>query len=95
MAEQSTNTDIDTLKSDIKQLQADFAKIAGTMRDIASNGATGAGQQMQASTGKVWTEVKRHAGEVGREIEERPVTSALTTFGAGILVGLLLTARRG
>jgi ElaB/YqjD/DUF883 family membrane-anchored ribosome-binding protein len=93
MADQ-TNTDITALQTEIKQLRADFAKIAGTMRDIASNSVAGAGERMQASTDKVWTEVKRHAQDVGREIEERPVASALTAFAAGVLLGLLLNARR-
>ena len=94
MAEQLTNTDIAALQTEIKQLRADFAKIAGTMRDIASNSVAGAGQQVQGSTEKVWTEVKRHAENVGAEIENRPVASALTAFGAGILLGLLLNGRR-
>ena len=50
---------------------------------------------MQASTEKVWTEVKRQAGSVGREIEDRPITAVLTAFGAGVLLGLLLNRHRG
>ena len=94
MAEQLTNTDIAALQTEIKQLRTDFAKIAGTMRDLASNSVAEAGQQVQASTEKVWTEVKRQAGTMGREIEDRPVAAALTAFGAGILLGLLLNGRR-
>ena len=94
MADQ-TNTDIAALQTEVQQLRADIAKIAGTMRDIASNSVVEAGQQVQASTEKVWTEVKRQAGSVGREIEDRPVAAALTAFGAGVLLGLLLNGRRG
>ncbi len=94
MADQP-NTDIAALQSEIKQLRADFAKIAGTMREIASNSVVGAGQQAQASTEKVWTEVKRQADSVTREIEERPIAAALTAFGSGILLGLLLNRHRG
>lgn len=89
------NTDIAALQTEMKQLRTDFAKIAGTMRDIASNSVAGAGQQVQASTDKVWTEVKRQVQSAGREIEERPIAAALTAFGAGVLMGLLLNARRG
>jgi ElaB/YqjD/DUF883 family membrane-anchored ribosome-binding protein len=94
MADQ-TNTDIAVLQTEIKQLRADFAKIAGTMRDIANNRVAGAGQQVQASTEKVWTEVKRQAGNAGREIEEKPVASVLTAFGAGVLLGFLYNRCRG
>jgi hypothetical protein len=94
MADQLTSTDVTALQTEIKQLRADFAKIAGTVRDLAGNSVVEAGQQVQASTEKVWTEVKRQAGSVGREIEDRPVAAALTAFGAGILLGLLLNGRR-
>jgi len=89
VADQPT-PDVAVLQAEIKQLRTDFAKLAETMHDIAA----GDGQQLQASTEKVWTEVKRHAGNVGREIEEKPIASALTAFGAGILLGLLLNRRR-
>jgi ElaB/YqjD/DUF883 family membrane-anchored ribosome-binding protein len=94
MAEQLTNSDIAALQTEIKQLRADVAKIVATMRDIAGNTVAGAGQQVQDTSEKVWTEVKRQAENVGAEIENRPVASALTAFGAGILLGLLLNGRR-
>ena len=71
----------------IKQLRTDFAKIAGTMRELASNSVAGAEEKMAASADKVWTEAKRHVQTVGREIEERPIASALTAFATGIILG--------
>ena len=70
-----------------KQLRTDFAKIAGTMRELASNSVAGAEETVVASADKVWTEAKRHAQTVGREIEERPIASALTAFATGIILG--------
>ena len=89
------NPDIAALQTEIKQLRTDFAKIAGTIHDIASHGVATAGQQVQASTDKVWSEVKRQADSVTREIEQNPIAAALTAFGAGILLGLLLNRHRG
>jgi len=94
MADQPS-ADIAALQTEIKQLRADFAQIVGTIRDLASDSVAAAGQQAQAQTEKVWTEVKRQADSVTREIEERPVAAALTAFGAGILLGLLLNRHRG
>ena len=94
MADQN-NADIAALQTDIKQLRTDFAKIAGTMRDLASNSVAGAEEKMTASADKVWTEAKRHAQTVGHEIEERPLASALTAFAAGVVFGLFLSGRRG
>ena len=92
MADQP-NADIAALQTEVKKLRADFAQIAGTMRDLASNGA--ARQQAEAATENVWTEVKRHADGVTQEIEERPIAAALTAFGSGILLGFLLNRHRG
>ncbi len=94
MADQP-NADIAALQTDIKQLRTDFAKIAGTMRELASNSVAGAEEKVVASADKVWTEARRHAQNVGREIEERPIASALTAFATGIILGLLLSGRRG
>ncbi|MGC2411796.1 MAG: hypothetical protein WA459_03740 [Stellaceae bacterium] len=93
MAEKA-NADIDALQTEIKQLRADFAKLTDTMRDIENNGVAQTGHA-QASAEKVWSEVQRQAGSLGREIEERPIAAALTAFGAGLFLGRLLTARRG
>jgi ElaB/YqjD/DUF883 family membrane-anchored ribosome-binding protein len=90
-----TDTDIAALQTDIKQLRTDLAKIAGTMRDVISNSVAGAGEQVQASTQKAWSDVKRQAYTVGREIEERPLTAALTAFATGVILGLFLNRRRG
>jgi hypothetical protein len=89
-----TTTDIAALQVDIKRLRADIAKIAGTMPDGVANGIAEAGETVQASTEKVWSEAKRHAQSVGREIEQKPLASALAAFGAGILLGVFLNGRR-
>ena len=87
--------DIATLQADIQQLRADFAKMATTMRDVAGSGIVKVGDKAQASAEKAWVEVKRQAQQGGHEIEERPFASALTAFGTGLILGLLLSARRG
>jgi ElaB/YqjD/DUF883 family membrane-anchored ribosome-binding protein len=94
MADQLKSADISALEAEIKRLRSDVAKIAETMHEIAGNGIAGAQQQAEASTEKMWTEVKRQAENVGAEIENRPLAAALTAFGGGILLGLLLHGRR-
>jgi ElaB/YqjD/DUF883 family membrane-anchored ribosome-binding protein len=91
----SVQPDLSTLQADIAQLRADFAKITTDMREFASNGVAKAGGQAQVSAEKMWGEVKRQAQTVGQEIEERPFASALAAFSTGLMLGMLLNARRG
>ena len=90
-----TNADIADLQTEIKQLRTDFAKIAGTMRDLASHGVAEAEEKVAASADKLWTEAKRQVHNVGREIEEKPIAAAFTAFATGIILGLFLSGRRG
>ena len=91
----STEPDFAMLQADIQQLRADFAKITTDMRGFANNGMSQASGKAQESAEKVWGEVRRQAQQVGQEIEERPFASALAAFGTGLVLGMLLNARRG
>jgi ElaB/YqjD/DUF883 family membrane-anchored ribosome-binding protein len=91
----SVQPDVSTLQADIQQLRADLAKMAADMRDVASNGVSRAGGRAQESAEKMWGEVKRQAQQVGQEIEEKPFASALAAFASGLVLGMLVNARRG
>jgi ElaB/YqjD/DUF883 family membrane-anchored ribosome-binding protein len=91
----SNESDIETLQADIQQLRADFAKMTTDLRTIASNGVAQASGRAQESAEKMWGEVRQKAQQVGQEIEERPFASALAAFSTGLLLGMLLNARRG
>jgi ElaB/YqjD/DUF883 family membrane-anchored ribosome-binding protein len=94
MADDS-NSGLAAVQNEIKQLRADVARIAGSMRNVAINGAAEAAETVQASTDKLLSEAKQHAQSIGQEIEQRPLVFALAAFGTGILLGLLLSRRRG
>ncbi len=91
----SMETDLATLQADIQQLRTDFAKMTTDMRNMASTGYTQASDKAQESAEKVWGEVRRQAQNVTQEIEERPFASALASFATGLVLGMLLNARRG
>jgi ElaB/YqjD/DUF883 family membrane-anchored ribosome-binding protein len=93
MAE-SLQPDLATLQADIKRLRADFAKMTTDMRGFASNGVASANGKAQESAEKMWSEVRQKAQQIGQEIEERPFASALATFSTGLILGMLLNARR-
>jgi ElaB/YqjD/DUF883 family membrane-anchored ribosome-binding protein len=91
----SIENDFSALQADIAQLRADFAKMTTDVRNIASNGVAQASGKAQESAEKMWGEVRQKAQQVGQEIEERPFASALAAFSTGLLLGMLLNARRG
>jgi ElaB/YqjD/DUF883 family membrane-anchored ribosome-binding protein len=91
----SMETDLTTLQADIQQLRADFAKMTTDIGNMATNGYAQASGKAQESAEKMWGEVRRQAQNVGQEIEERPFASALASFATGLLLGMLLNARRG
>jgi ElaB/YqjD/DUF883 family membrane-anchored ribosome-binding protein len=90
----ATDADIKALQHDIEQLRADFAKLAGTTRDVLGNGVAAAGHKAQASVEQAWGDIKQQAQQVGHEIEQRPLAAALGAFGVGFVLGLLLSGRR-
>jgi ElaB/YqjD/DUF883 family membrane-anchored ribosome-binding protein len=87
--------DFAALQADIQQLRADFAKMTSDVRNLANTGYTQASATAQESAEKMWGEVRRQAQNVTQEIEERPFASALASFATGLLLGMLLNARRG
>jgi ElaB/YqjD/DUF883 family membrane-anchored ribosome-binding protein len=91
----SMETDLATLQADIAQLRADFSKMTTDIRAIASSGVNHASGKAQESAEKMWDEVRRQAQNVTQEIEERPFASALASFATGLILGMLLNARRG
>jgi ElaB/YqjD/DUF883 family membrane-anchored ribosome-binding protein len=91
----SMESDLTTLQADIAQLRADFAKMTTDIRSLASNGVNQASGKAQESAEKMWGEVRRQAQNVSQEIEERPFASALASFATGLVLGMLLNARRG
>jgi ElaB/YqjD/DUF883 family membrane-anchored ribosome-binding protein len=87
--------DLATLQGDMQQLRADLGKMTTDMRAIASSRVTEASGKAQESAEKMWGEVRRQAQSVSQEIEERPFASAMAAFATGLLLGMLLKARRG
>ena len=89
-----TDADIKALQEQLTQLRADFAAISGTLKDLTRHGISEAAQRAAVPGEKAWAEVRRHAETVGHEIEEKPIASALTAFGIGLILGVIVNSRR-
>ncbi len=89
-----TEADLKMLRGEMAELREDIAKIGATMQDMVRHGGAEAMQKAQRSAEQAQERVKRTAQSVVDEIEERPVTTALAAFSAGMVLGMLFSGRR-
>jgi ElaB/YqjD/DUF883 family membrane-anchored ribosome-binding protein len=89
-----TEADVQALQEQLQQLRADFTALSVTLKDLARHGIGEAAQRASVPGERAWAEIKRQTDAVTQEIEEKPVASALTAFGVGLILGILVSARR-
>lgn len=90
----ATESDVQALSDELKQLRAEFTKLGQLLESAARNAGSEAAQAARATGERAWSEVKRSADDLTQRIEARPVTSAATAFGIGVVLGLLFGSRR-
>ena len=87
---ESTEADVEALIAEMKNLRSDFARIADILKDAARHGARDASDTVREKAEQGWYEAKTRAQNLVEEMEQRPVQSALTIFGIGVLLGLIV-----
>ena len=90
----ATESDVQALSDELKQLRAEFTKLGQLLESAARNAGSEAAQAARATGERAWSEVKKSADDLTQRIEARPVTSAATAFGIGVVLGFLFGARR-
>jgi ElaB/YqjD/DUF883 family membrane-anchored ribosome-binding protein len=90
----ATESDVQALSDELKQLRAEFTKLGQLLESAARNAGSEAAQAARATGERAWSEVKKGADDLTQRIEARPVTSAATAFGIGVVLGLLFGGRR-
>ncbi|HWE05483.1 MAG TPA: hypothetical protein VG274_02170 [Rhizomicrobium sp.] len=90
----ATESDVQALSDELKQLRAEFTKLGQLLESAARNAGSEAAQAARATGERAWSEVKKSADDLTQRIEARPVTSAATAFGIGVVLGLLFGGRR-
>ena len=90
----ATESDVQALSDELKRLRAEFTKLGQLLESAARNAGSEAAQAARATGERAWSEVKKSADDLTQRIEARPVTSAATAFGIGVVLGLLFGARR-
>jgi ElaB/YqjD/DUF883 family membrane-anchored ribosome-binding protein len=92
MAEQ-TEADFRTLQAEVSQLRSDLAKLGDTLQSIARHGGAEMAGKLRNSALGVKDEAARAAETLAREIEERPVGTAVAAFAVGVVLGMLVSRR--
>ncbi|MDE2229797.1 MAG: hypothetical protein KGL11_12260 [Alphaproteobacteria bacterium] len=88
------HSEIESLRTEIRQLQVDLASLADSVRGVVRAGKAEAVGRVNDTADKAWSEAKSLADGLAKQIEEKPVTAMVSAFSIGMLLGLLFTNRR-
>lgn len=93
MASASDSADLDKVKEDLAALRKDIAALTETYKDTARAEVEGLAARARAGADQVSAKAREGVSAVSGQIEERPLTSALVAFAAGLALGRLLDRR--
>jgi ElaB/YqjD/DUF883 family membrane-anchored ribosome-binding protein len=86
--------DIKELRDELIQLRKDFAKLTDTLEATAKHGAAEAKEKVRETVSGLRGEAEDAAERLSHKIEANPIQGALSAFGIGVVLGLLLSPRR-
>jgi ElaB/YqjD/DUF883 family membrane-anchored ribosome-binding protein len=85
--------DVQALRADIDKLRADFASLGETLKDAVRHRKDDAVDQVGKSIALALQTAKNGGKEVTQTLQEKPIASALTAFGIGVMLGLVFNSR--
>jgi len=88
-----TETNVDALASEFKQLRSEFVRIAQLLEQTARAAGAEAASRAKAAGEYAWSEAQSGADHVAEKIKEQPLASAGIAFGVGVLLGLIFGRR--
>jgi ElaB/YqjD/DUF883 family membrane-anchored ribosome-binding protein len=78
------------LRKDMDQLRGDILSLTEAFRDLGMEKGRAAMEKAKRTGASMRSDADALLARADKEIEERPLTSVLTSFGIGFLVGMLL-----
>jgi len=87
------DTDLEALRSDIGKMRSDLTSLSETLQSLVRHGGSEAYDKLRESAERVKDEVWKTGQSLSKEIEGRPVASAVTAFIAGMILGALFSRR--
>lgn len=89
----TANDDLTSLRKDVEQLRGDVASLLDSLKGIGIERGREAVSRAKRTGETVRAEAEELQRRAEREIGERPITSVLSAFGLGFLIGMLLDRR--
>lgn len=86
--------EVQTLKQDLASLRGDIGSLAEAVKSAGEQKGEAVYQRAREKSEELRAQGQSTIEQVGHKVDERPMTSVLTAFGTGLLVGLLLNQRR-
>ncbi|MDE2165384.1 MAG: hypothetical protein KGJ66_03480 [Alphaproteobacteria bacterium] len=86
-------SEIDSLRAEIRQLQANIASLTESVRGVVRAGKAEAVDRVSETADKAWSEAKSLADGLSKQVEEKPVTALVSAFSIGMLLGLMFNRR--
>lgn len=92
MANNSDNLtkEMETLKKDLASLRGDIGSLSKAVKAAGEQKGEAAYRRAREKGDELLKQGESAVERVGHTIDERPMTSVLTAFGTGLVVGLML-----
>lgn len=90
----ATDADLKALRAEFAQLRKDFTRIAETLERTARHGGEEAMSHVRETADDIREEAAKAVRGVREEFEQNPVSSLVTIFAVGVVLGLLFSPRR-
>jgi ElaB/YqjD/DUF883 family membrane-anchored ribosome-binding protein len=89
--ERNIEIEFDTVREDLTKLRSDIAAIKNTLQEVATEKVRARVNEAQQKFDK-WSETARYRSRASlenfaSEVEDRPLTSIMVAFGAGVILG--------
>lgn len=88
-----TDADIEKLRAEIAQLRSDMGNIGESVKTMVTSRGSAAYARVRESTEDLQKQAKEAIDSAAHQIEQRPLTAALTAFGIGVVLGVLFSRK--